>query len=114
MLNRQHSHKPGEKLVLKLVKINDLNTEINGKLTLKIIDGTGRTVRKKSMQITISAYDRSPFQTILSLPAKPGGYLLTAEFLANGRSNPVISRRFLKVGLLPEYRYFEMQAASLK
>jgi beta-galactosidase len=108
------SHKPGEKLVLKLVKINDLNTEVNGRLILKIIDGTGKSVQKKSMQITISAFDRSPFQTILSLPEKPGGYLLTAEFLANGRSDPVISRRFLKVGLLPEYRYFEMQPGSLK
>jgi beta-galactosidase len=108
------AHKPGEKLILKLVKVNDLNTGINGKLTLKIIDGTGITVREKSMQITISAYDRSSFESVLPLPLKPGGYLLTAEFTAEGRSRPVISRRFIKVGVLPEYKYFELQAVRLK
>ncbi len=106
-------HKPGEKLSLKLMKVNDLNVAVNGKLTLRIIDSTGKTVQKESLSVIFSAFDRSSFQTLISLPGKPGGYLLTAEFLEDGSSIPVISRRFLKVGLLPGYRYFEMQPAAL-
>jgi hypothetical protein len=50
----------------------------------------------------------------LSLPKKAGGYLLLAEFLADGRKEPVVSRRFIKVGIVPEYKYFEMQPVKLK
>jgi hypothetical protein len=40
--------------------------------------------------------------------------LLLAEFLADGSKEPVISRRFVKVGVVPEYKYFEMQPGILK
>ncbi len=28
----------------------------------------------------------------------PGGYLLTAEYLQEGKTDPVVSRRYIKVG----------------
>jgi hypothetical protein len=107
-------HKPMEKLTFKLAKINDVNREIAGKVTLKILDNEGKTVSKKIIPVTLSAFDRSAVPVDISLPKKPGGYLLTAEFLADGSQNPVISRRYLKVGVVPEYKYFEMQPDKLK
>ena len=51
---------------------------------------------------------------MISLPRKAGGYLLVAEFIADGKREAVISRRFIKVGKLAEYKYFDMQPALLK
>ena len=107
-------HQPGEVLALKLNKINDLNKNINGKVNLKILDVTGKTVSKKSMPVTISAFDRSSFLVEIGLPKIPGGYLLLAEFLEEGNISPVISRRYIKVGEVPVFKYFEMEAISLK
>jgi hypothetical protein len=106
-------HKPGEKFNLKLVKINDFSRNVAGKVTLKILDSSGKTVEKKVLPIILSPFDRSSFSAEISLPGKPGGYLLLAEFMADGSSHPVISRRFINVGVLPEYKYFEMQPVKL-
>jgi hypothetical protein len=50
----------------------------------------------------------------MSLPKKAGGYLLLAEFLADGKKEPVISRRYIRVGTVSEYKYFEMKEVKLK
>ncbi|MEI6049505.1 MAG: glycoside hydrolase family 2 TIM barrel-domain containing protein [Bacteroidota bacterium] len=107
-------HQPREKLSFKLAKINDIDKEVTGKVTLKILNSDGKTVTKKSMQVTLVAFDRSSFEVEMELPEKPGGYLMLAEFLPEGNENPVISRRFLKVGITAEYKYFNMQPAELK
>jgi beta-galactosidase len=107
-------HKPGEKLAFKLAKINDVNKEVAGKITLKILDNKGKTAAKKVIQVTLAPFDRSSFQTELSLPRKAGGYLLITEFLAEGVKEPVISRRYIKVGEEPVYKFFEMTIGSLE
>ncbi|TAL59189.1 MAG: glycoside hydrolase family 2 [Bacteroidetes bacterium] len=107
-------HQPGEKLSFKLAKINDADMEVTGKVTLKIFDNEGIIVAKKTLPVTLSSFDRSFFPVEISLPREPGGYLLTAEFIADGSSGSVISRRFLKVGIVPDYKYFKMQPVKLK
>jgi beta-galactosidase len=107
-------HQPGEKLSVKLAKINDFNEEVSGKVALKILDSKGKTVAKKIIPVTLSAFDRSSFSAELTLPGRAGGYLLLAEFLADDSKEPVISRRFIKVGVLQEYKYFDMQSEILK
>ena len=107
-------HQQGEVLALKLNKINDLNKNINGKVNLKILDVTGKIVSKKSMPVTLSAFDRSSFPVEIVLPKKSGGYLLLAEFLADASIESVISRRFIKVGIGSKYNFFEMKAPGLK
>lgn len=107
-------HEPGGRLTLKLAKINDLNREVTGKVTLKILDSQGKTLSKNSMPVTLSAFDRSSVSVEISLPKKSGGYLLVAEFVAEGMINPVLSRRYLKVGTIPDYDFFEMPAIGLK
>jgi hypothetical protein len=105
---------PGEKLSFKLAKINDLPGEIKGEVTLKLLNSDGKTILEKSVPLVLSAFDRSFVATEISLPAKAGGYLLLAEFIAEGKKDPVISRRYIKVGIVPEYRYFEIQPGKLK
>ena len=103
-------HNKGEKLSFKLAKINDLPTAISGKVTLSIIDSKGKQVSKKIIPVDLAGYDRSSVPVMISLPRKAGGYLLVAEFLADGKNVPVISRRFIKVGSISEYRFFDMKS----
>src|ERR1035437_6113852 len=107
-------HKPGGKLSFKLTKINDLSGNIPGKVTLSILNSEGKAVSTKIISVVLSPFDRSSIPAEMSLPAKSGGYLLLAEFIADGCEKPVISRRFIKVGKLPEYKYYEMQPVNLK
>jgi beta-galactosidase len=107
-------HKPGQKLSFNLEKINDLNREVRGSVTLKMLDSEGKTVSMKSMPVIFTAFDRSLYSVEISLPKKPGGYLLLAEFVTDGSANPIISRRFLKVGSVPEYKFFEIQPEPLR
>jgi hypothetical protein len=107
-------HQPGEKLSVKLAKINDLNKDVSGKVTLRILDSYGKTVSKTGMAVAFSAFECTSDLAGISLPKKPGGYLLIAEFIANGSTNPVISRRYIKVGKVPEYIFFEIKTSSLK
>jgi beta-galactosidase len=107
-------HQPGQKLSFNLAKVNDLNREIKGKVNLKIIDSDGKTVSKKSMPVSLLPFDRSSFLIEIVLPKKPGGYLLLTEFLADGIIDPVISRRYIKVGIVSEYSFFDIKADRLK
>jgi hypothetical protein len=65
------------------------------------------------MKVTLEAFDRSSFPVEISLPKKPGGYLLIAEFVAEGSEKPVISRRYIKVGEVSEYTFFELESEPL-
>jgi hypothetical protein len=107
-------HKPGEKLTFNLAKINDLSTNLNGKVTLSMLDSRGKSISKKTFPVVMAAYDRSFIPAEISLPRKAGGYLLLAEFLADGKKDPVISRRYIKVGNISDYKFFEMKSEPLR
>jgi beta-galactosidase len=107
-------HKPGENISLKLAKVNDVNKAVSGKVTLKIMDSDGKTVSKKNITVTFVPFDRSAFSVDISVPEKPGGYLLLAEFLPDSSIDPVISRRYIKVGTTSEYKFLEIKADGLK
>ena len=107
-------HQPGVKLSFKLEKINDLKKDVTGKVNLKILDSAGKAISKASLPVAFLAFDRSSFPVEISLPEKAGGYLLLAEFVSDGDVSPVISRRYIKVGELSDYKFFEMKEESLK
>jgi hypothetical protein len=107
-------HNPGEKLSFKLAKINDLPKSVSGNVTLRILDIEGKTVSRKVLSIILSPYDRSSQQVEMSLPVKSGGYLLLAEFFADGNQKAIVSRRYIKIGKLSGYKYFEMMPESLR
>lgn len=108
------AHKPGSNLQFNLVKVNDLGNPVSGNLSLKILDSNGKSSGKQTMPVNLAAYDRSNLSAEMKMPAKPGGYVLVAEFTPLGSTKPVISRRYLKVGELPEYKYYEIKEESLK
>jgi len=107
-------HQPGEKLSFKLAKINDLSRNVKGRVTLSILNSDGKSVARKIIPLILSAFDRSSLPVEITLPKKKGGYLFLAEFIADGSENPVISRRFIKVGIVDTYKYFEIQPVKLK
>ena len=107
-------HNLREKLSFRLAKINDLDSSVRGKITMSLLDAKGNSVWKKKIPVVLAAFDRSSVPVEISLPGKAGGYLLIAEFLADGNKVPAISRRFIKVGMLTDYKFFEIHPALLK
>jgi len=107
-------HHSGEKLSFKLAKINDLPTNVTGKVTIRILNSDGKSIAKEIIPVVLSAYDRSFIPAEISLPEKAGGYLLLAEFLTDGKKDPVISRRYIKVGNISDYKFFEMKSEPLR
>ena len=103
-------HKTGEKLNVNLVKMNDTDSLIKGSVTIRIVDSNGKTVEKRKLNISMDPFDRSALNVDLNLPGKAGGYLLLAEFQKTGGVKVVMSRRFLKVGELAEYEYFDQDS----
>ncbi len=107
-------HSPGGKLSFSLAKVNDLSINVSGEITIRLLSSNGKSVIKKSLPVTLAPFDRSYFKVELSLPKKEGGYLLLAEFRTEGKKDPVISRRFIKVGVATDYKYFELNPSNLK
>jgi|GEM_PF-1972067 len=89
---------PGSPLVFDLVGINDNNHPVKGTTTVKLYDSTGKIVHTGTIATSIKAYGRSETPYLITLPTTPGGYLVTAEYLEDGAREPVVSRRYVKVG----------------
>ncbi len=89
---------PGSDLLFNLVGVNDLNRESSGKVTLKILDEKGNVVYTQETSVEIESFGKQIQPCQLRLPTRPGGYLLVAEYLEQGKSEPVLSRRYLKIG----------------
>ena len=90
--------KPGSELLFNVVGVNDLITPATGKVILKLIDGRGNTAVQHDTSIRIDPFVKKYLPCKLTLPVEKGGYLLIAEYYPEGSNQPVISRRYLKVG----------------
>jgi hypothetical protein len=91
------SHDPGEVLEFNLACINDLDTGMEGKIMLKLINQAGRTVSGKSYNVAFNPFARTDLQAQLKLPVARGIYLIVAE-LETDIFGKTISRRYIKVG----------------
>lgn len=89
---------PGGDLVFNLVGVNDLNKKSSGKVVLKLLDEKGNAVLSQEERIEIAPFGKQLHPCLLKLPAKAGAYLLMAEYYEKGATEPVLSRRYLKVG----------------
>ena len=89
---------PGQHLPLHLVGVNDLGKESNGILKVCIYDNSGTMVYTSDYAVVIPAFGKQDLSASVELPGTHGGYLLTAEYTAEGTQQPVISRRYIKVG----------------
>jgi len=102
-------HKPGSELLFTLVGVNDYTKASKGKAILKILDSEGKAVHNQQMEVEIPAGMNKYIPVSLKLPGKAGGYLIVNEFYPSGQKEPVISRRYIKVGELREYTYYELE-----
>ena len=99
-------HPPGSNLLFNLTGINNFAAPVTGKVKIRLTDVSGKSSGEQEFGVTLNSYVRSDIPVSVSLPSVPGGYVLVAEFTADG-GTPVISRRYLKVGEAGEYRYWE-------
>jgi len=100
-------HQPGSTLLFNLAGINNNPAAASGTVKIKLIDSKGKAVSEQTQQVKIPSYLRTDIPVSIALPAQAGGYLLVAEFTPeNGQ--PVISRRFIRVGKLAEYSYYKL------
>lgn len=103
-------HKPGSSLQFNLAGINNQAITIKGKVIVKLLDQNGKKARERAIDVNLQPLVRSDIPMNILLPSRAGGYLMVAEFTPDGSDQPVISRRFIKVGVVQEYKYFDMQA----
>ncbi len=108
------AHVPGSELLFNLAGVNNRNDKVSGQLQLKLIDSKGNTTVEKKMEITLDPLGRTDVLTSIQLPEKAGGYLLIAAFTPDGTANEVISRRFIRVGNLQQYSYFELEPEAIE
>ena len=101
-------HLPGSDFVFNMVGINDLNKISEGKLFIELLDNTGKAVIKKQTEISIDPYGKLLIPTLLKLPERAGGYVIVAEYYPGGQIDPVISRRFIKIGESKFFDFFEI------
>jgi len=101
--------KPGSNLVFNCVAVNDYGHSESGTVVLKLLNSQGREISQTSRNLVIPAYDKTIFPTVIALPKKVGGYTLLAEFTPKEDpvAQPILSRRFLKVGTADRYTFFE-------
>jgi beta-galactosidase len=108
------SHNPGSKLDFSLIGVNNTQAAVPGKVKIVMLDSNGKQVGGNNLNVELIPLNRSVYHSTIKLPSTPGGYLMVAEFTPAGSSLPIISRRYIRVGEKPEYRYFELQARKLE
>ena len=90
---------PGQNLPLHLVGVNDLANVSKGKLVVRVYDKSENVVSSSDLTVEIPSFAKHDLSVSVKLPDAPGGYLLTAEYTPEGAAEPVVSRRYIKVGV---------------
>jgi len=107
-------HQPGSELVFTMAGINDRTKVVRGSTILKLLNAQGTAVQERKIKTDLPTDIRKDIPVALTLPNEPGGYLLLAEFLPDGAEEPVISRRYIRVGNLKSYNYPNVEPNPLK
>lgn len=106
-MKQQEPYQPGSMLSFTLYGINDKIRPVTGDLKLMIYDENGKETQLDQKTVSIPGTGNRSIPACVTLPERPGGYLLTARFKPEG-GNEVISRRYVKVGDAPVYRFPEI------
>lgn len=108
------SHDPGSELLFTLAGVNNNSGIVKGNAKIYLLDPQGKKSTEKQMAVSLPALTRINIPTAIKLPEQTGGYVLVTEFMPEGKSQPVISRRYLKVGTSSNYSFYEMKPEELK
>lgn len=103
----------GSLLSFNLTEVNNNSFDVNGGLIVKLLNTAGKTVSEKHRIVVLKPFNRTDIMESLSLPLKPGGYLVVAEFTPAGTNNKIISRRYIRIGGASTYEYYNLQTAEL-
>jgi beta-galactosidase len=107
----QKAFKAGQQATFNLMAVNDNSSVSNGTLSIKLIQSSGRVVYHQSVSISIDPYTKKPLPYSMKMPAAEGGYVMFAAYTPNGQSEPVVSRRYIKVGKADaNYNYYDVAA----
>ena len=98
----------GSDMLFNLAGINDLKKKSTGKLIVKLLDSEGKAIVQNQSNIEIEPYGKTYIPTALKLPEQAGGYVIVAEYYPGNSSNPVVSRRYIKVGNSDNYTFFDI------
>ena len=102
-------YKPGSVLNFSLAGVNDNPSPVKGIAELKLLNSKGKVVQEKTMKVSLPTDIRKEIPVSLNLPEAAGGYTMVAEFLPDGRENPIISRRYIKIGAKEAYKFFDLE-----
>ncbi|MCC6588994.1 MAG: hypothetical protein IT168_20015 [Bryobacterales bacterium] len=89
----QPTLKPAESRVFPVMMVNDEPRPIAGKLTVRFEPGGHKT----EQPFELPAYGQHTWNVTLAAPAQAGTYLLRAEALEAGKTEPTLSRRKVEV-----------------
>jgi len=109
----QPVHEPGSYLSFSLAGVNDAAKAKKGKVTLKLLNSKGESVFTDNILVDLAASDRVEIPYAFSLPKQSDGYLLVSEFVENGQTEKLMSRRYLKVGKQDQYIFFELPVPNV-
>lgn len=98
---------PGSETVLTLTGINDFPHASQGRIKLKLLDNKGNKVLEKELTISMDPFGKTNLALKIRLPEEKGGYLILSEFYPEGIQEPILSRRYLRVGELIDYEWFD-------
>ena len=73
----------------------------------------GQSTAEQGFPVKLASFSRTDIPVSVDLPAGAGGYVLMAEFSGDG-IEPVVSRRFIKVGQLDQYLYYKLDPQQCK
>jgi beta-galactosidase len=100
-------HKPGSTLLFNLTGVNNLNKTSTGTVKIRLVNSKGKDFSEQSFTVKLESFLRTDIPVSMVLPSEAGGYVLMAEFTPEG-GQPVISRRFLKIGQSEKFSYFNI------
>ncbi len=99
---------PGADLSFRLVGVNDHATAVSGNVRVRLLDRQGAEISAQNVAMEIPAKFREDRAVSIKLPDEPGGYLLLAQFTQQGKTEPVLSRRYIKVGNVAKYEFYDI------
>ena len=100
-------HEPGSTLLFNLTGINNLTTPAGGTVKVRLINHEGKSLDEQTFPVKLNSFIRTDIPVSIPLPTISGGYILIAEFTPEN-GNPVISRRFLKIGQDADYSFYQL------
>jgi hypothetical protein len=92
---------PGTSKNIDLIACSETKEDKAGKVTLKLINASGKTVFTTSADIKVSGFGMVTIPVSIKFPKAEGGYLLQTELTDPSEKQPVlkqVSIRYLRVG----------------